>query len=386
MTHASIPRSPLPAIPDLRAVAPLPDPDAEHLAAIASTGRSAPATNGAPPSYDHSGFSARQRLIESFLPLVGHLARRYPHYRLWCVTRPDLTQVGALALITAIDSYTPGSSLFFTVYHAVKHALWEEIARSNRIYRIPRKREGQIQRIRAAQSAVLTCHGRLPAIAELVDCTGYSAATIQLLLSTSTEAVSLNQPLGETEAPLITTIAGCDDTAAQALHNCQIADLAAALRALPERQRRVLVLYYGLGPYPPASLVEIAHTLRLTHRQASHALQCGLGTLRQALGASEECRSDLVCITSTALNLRTRYAALGRPPYVQLHRPDPHTLQVSASAQPGRRVHSGHFIRLTKTLCHQFRLRPGYYQADTTESAVLIDTSRSLQLYAADQA
>jgi RNA polymerase primary sigma factor len=396
MTNASIPRSTLPSdlsrlyYHDLQAVAPLPDAEAEHLAAIASAGRRAPASAGGIPSYDQHGFAARQRLAESFLPLVRHLAHRYPSHRLSHTTRLDLIQVGNLALVGAIDSYTPGcasASLFHTVYGTVWRAMWRDLATWSGYYHIPKGRASQIRRIQLAQSTFLATHGREPTTAELASSTGYTTTIIHMALADSAEPVSLDHPLGSADTPLRETLSGHLDTEAQAMHNCLSADVAAVLQTLPERQRRVLTLHYGLGPDPPASIADISRALCLTRTQIEGLLHRALTVLRRAFGASERPHPNLVRIARCDLILRKPfYQALGCPTYVQLDSRGPHTLQLNASDPSGQRVRTNrsgvsHLILLTTSLREQFHLRPGYYAATITDTAIVIDTSRSRQLY-----
>src|SRR5215218_6709597 len=56
---------------------------------------------------------AREALVERYLPLVRHLARRYSR-----ASEPleDLVQVGSIGLLNAIDRYDPASGSAFSSY------------------------------------------------------------------------------------------------------------------------------------------------------------------------------------------------------------------------------------------------------------------------------
>src|SRR6185503_7278746 len=55
---------------------------------------------------------ARRELVERFLPLAKHLARRYADRGEY----DDLVQVASFALLKAIDRYDPGRGLAFSTY------------------------------------------------------------------------------------------------------------------------------------------------------------------------------------------------------------------------------------------------------------------------------
>src|SRR3954454_6150855 len=61
----------------------------------------------------HNDLTARDDLVERYLPLVKRLARRYSY-----TSEPldDLSQVGAIALLKAIDRYQPGKGSSFRAY------------------------------------------------------------------------------------------------------------------------------------------------------------------------------------------------------------------------------------------------------------------------------
>ena len=53
----------------------------------------------------------RDALIERFMPLARHLARRYP-----AGAREDLLQVASLALVKAVDRFDPDQGTAFTSF------------------------------------------------------------------------------------------------------------------------------------------------------------------------------------------------------------------------------------------------------------------------------
>ena len=174
----------------------------------------------------------RHRLIEQHLPLVRAIARRYAHRG---ESFDDLVQVGALGLIKAVDRFDPGRGVTLGAYAAPTIA--GEIRRHLRdrvtLIRIPRS---------AGDEA--------------------SAARFPLPLE-SAEGV---EPDRAAEAGL----AGSEDRAL----------VASGLRALPQRERRVLELRY----YSDLSQRRIADQLGISQVHVSRLLRDSLGRLGRELG------------------------------------------------------------------------------------------------------
>src|SRR5215217_9278283 len=117
----------------------------------------------------HAGSrGAREELVERFLPLVRHLARRYAH-----ASEPfeDVVQAGSIGLLNAIDRYDPATGTAFSSY-AVPTILGE-IRRHFRdrtwSVRVPRSLKELAVAARAAAEAFERREGRAPTATELAD-------------------------------------------------------------------------------------------------------------------------------------------------------------------------------------------------------------------------
>jgi RNA polymerase sigma-B factor len=179
-----------------------------------------------------SAAEERQRLIEQHLPLVRTIARRFAHRG---ESFDDLVQVGALGLIKAVDRFDPGRGVTLGAYAAPTIA--GEIRRHLRdrltLIRIPRS---------AGDEA--------------------SSARFPLPL----ESAGSLQPDRAAEAGL----AESEDRAL----------VASGLRALPQRERRVVELRY----YGDLSQKRIADQLGISQVHVSRLLRASLGRLGRELG------------------------------------------------------------------------------------------------------
>jgi RNA polymerase sigma-B factor len=143
---------------------------------------------------------ARDALVERYLPLVRHLARRYGG---GLEPLEDLVQVGSIGLLNAIDRYDSGSGTAFSSY-AVPTILGE-IRRHFRdrtwSIRVPRSLKELASDGREAEIAFELRHGRVPTAAELAEDLGTS---VERLLESRLAAAaqypdSLDRPLRDAD-------------------------------------------------------------------------------------------------------------------------------------------------------------------------------------------
>src|SRR5215218_6159710 len=141
---------------------------------------------------------AREALVERYLPLVRHLARRYSR-----ASEPleDLVQVGSIGLLNAIDRYDPATGTAFSSY-AVPTILGE-IRRHFRdrtwSVRVPRSLKELAADGRDAAAEFERRSGRSPTAAELAAALG---TDVERLLEARLAAAaqypdSLDRPLGQ---------------------------------------------------------------------------------------------------------------------------------------------------------------------------------------------
>jgi RNA polymerase sigma-B factor len=112
--------------------------------------------------------AARDELVERYLPLVKRLAKRYAH-----TSEPldDLCQVGAIALVRALDRYEPGKGASLKAY--VVPTILGEMRRHFRdtgwSVHIPRALQESAREVGIALNALSAKLGRSPTIAEIAD-------------------------------------------------------------------------------------------------------------------------------------------------------------------------------------------------------------------------
>jgi RNA polymerase sigma-B factor len=220
----------------------------------------------------------REQVIEAWLPLAQHLARRY-HGR--GEPLDDLVQVAILGLIKAVDRYDTDHGVEFAGF-AIPTIIGE-LKRHFRdrtwSVRVPRRLQELRLQITAANNTLPHTLGRSPTVADIAAHLDTSEEDVLEGLegARAYQATSLSTPIsGDGQHELGDTL-GSDDPAFE-LAELHVA-LGPALASLNERDRTILVLRF----YGNLSQTEIAEKVGISQMHVSRLLAKALDRLRQQL-------------------------------------------------------------------------------------------------------
>ena len=220
----------------------------------------------------------RDRLTELHLPLVRYLAKRFSNRN---IPLDDLTQVGSIGLIKAIDRFDVDRGINFVSFAAP--TIVGEIKRHFRdagwLLHVPRRAkelQATIDRARAELSQQLT---RAPTVHELCEHTGLDEESVveALDVTRSYAGVSLDVLTDVENGPAASGVLAERDAG---LENVELrAVLRPALETLSERDRRILMYRFAAGK----SQTEIAEIIGVSQMQISRVIARCLKQLRQVL-------------------------------------------------------------------------------------------------------
>lgn len=230
---------------------------------------------------------ALRRLVEANLRFVVAYAKRYRNPN---VPFLDLIHEGNLGLIQAAKKYDPfqeGQDVKFITYAVwwIRQAILHALAEHAGSFRLPQKQANTLYRLERIRSLLAERFGRSPTEDELSEELGISVDDVRVLTQAAQSSLSLNDPVddeGDSELGDLLEQTVLPDTDERILRESFLRALADALSDLPERERTVLQLRFGLHDDQPKTLREIGAALGLSRERVRQIESRALSKLRRS--------------------------------------------------------------------------------------------------------
>ncbi len=224
----------------------------------------------------------RRLYVEGALSIVLTTVNRY---RGLGVDALDLIQEGNASLYQAIDGFDWRRDVRFRTYATfwVHQAVLKMLYNSSRTVRVPIWVQKILGKIRRAQDAGRR-EGRELTADEIATRIGVPATKVEWVLATRRYATSIDAELGgEDGATLAQTLP--DESLLPVPDSVPVGDLserlAEVMADLPERERRILRLRYGLDGGEPQTLGEIAVGLGITAERVRQLQNAAIGRIKR---------------------------------------------------------------------------------------------------------
>lgn len=227
----------------------------------------------------------RDQLLKEHYPLVNTVVKSMLSYLPRCADAEELHSVGVTGLMAAVQKYDPKQSGTFKAYASmrIRGAILDELRRMDSL---PRTRRAKVRELNKVVEELEQQHGRAPRDEEIADAMGLTLSELERYQEKARPVVvvSLDGTAGtddENDVNLHEAIADENSRPCyEGLEKGEFIDLMAdMLQQLPDRQKKVLAMYY----YEGMRLAEIAEVFGVSEARICQIHTQALAVLRRNL-------------------------------------------------------------------------------------------------------
>ena len=225
---------------------------------------------------------ARERLVNGNLRFVVSIAKQFQNRGLPLI---DLISEGNIGLLTAIDKFEPEKG-----YHFISYAVWwirqsilKAIGEKSRMIRLPMNKSADLIQVLHAKSEIEKVGSDDATIEQIAEQCGMEAEDVLELMQMSREVSSLDAPVNREEDTSFGDFIESDGPRPEevVMDKNMKESVNRILETLPEKERGIIKLRFGLDNQDAMSLKEVGEIYNLTKERIRQIEKKVLNNLQQ---------------------------------------------------------------------------------------------------------
>ncbi len=227
--------------------------------------------------------TALEKLTKANLRFVVSVAKQYQNQGL---SLSDLINEGNLGLIKAAQRFDETRGFKFISYAVwwIRQSILQALAEQSRIVRLPLNKVGLSNKISKAFATLEQEYERAPSPDELASLLELEIDDVEATMSVSSRHLSIDAPFQKGEENSLLDV--LESTNMESTDNKMTyteslkLEIERSLNTLPERQKEVIKLYFGIGLTNQMSLEDIGKKYGLTRERVRQIKDKGITRLR----------------------------------------------------------------------------------------------------------
>jgi len=225
---------------------------------------------------------ALNKLVNANLRFVVSAAKQYQGSGL---RLSDLINEGNIGLVKAAKRFDETRGFKFISYAVwwIRQSILQAMSEQSRMIRLPLNKIGEISKINKVYAGLEQTYQRPPSAIEIARELDMSVKQVKLAMKNSGKHLSMDAPFQDGESSnLYNVIQSKEVTSpdAKMMKDSLCTDIDLALKTLPDRDREIIRLYYGIGERTPKSLSEIGELFDLTRERVRQIREKAIRMLR----------------------------------------------------------------------------------------------------------
>ena len=225
---------------------------------------------------------ALDRLVRANLRFVVSVAKQYQNQGL---SLADLINEGNVGLIKAAQRFDETKGFKFISYAVwwIRQAILQAVAEQSRMVRLPLNQVGLLSRVKKTASSLEQLYQRKPTIKEIADELDMPEDKVEAILKINAKEVSMDAPVtNDDDLTFIDTVVPEDNNDADrvVVSESESAEIKRSLSVLSERERQVIIYYFGLDSNKNYTLEEIGYMMDMTRERVRQVKDKALKKLR----------------------------------------------------------------------------------------------------------